>query len=70
MRVKELDDLAAWFKKNVLDVGHCDDADASDVVSYEEVSKAINGEIDVDPQDELDDELSIIEYIIGVDDIK
>ena len=70
MRVDEFDDLAAWFKKNVLDVGHCDDEYASVEVSYAEVTKSKHVERVIEPPDEQDDELSIIEYIIGIDEFK
>ena len=62
MQVQEFEDLADWFKKNVLEIQSLD-YDPIDLVNYEEFSGAETAE----KVNEQDDELRIIEYIIGVD---
>ena len=62
MQVQEFDDLADWFKKNVLDVQSLDYTPV-DLVNYEEFTGAETFE----KVNEQDDELRLIEYIIGVD---
>jgi len=61
MHVQELDELASWFKKNVLEIQSLDD-DVVDMGGYEEFSRAET----VEQVNEQDDELRLIEYIIGV----
>jgi len=62
MQVREFDDLANWFKKNVLEIQSLD-YDPVDLVNHEEFSRAGT----VEKVNEQDDELRLIEYIIGVD---
>ena len=67
MRVKEFDDLAEWFKKNVLDMRqqHVD----SDRYEgpYEETIRARKLRLNREQAKARKDELSLIEYIIGID---
>ena len=62
MQVQEFDDLANWFKKNVLDIQNLDD-DITGLDEYEDSSRAET----VEQVNEQDDELSLFEYIIGID---
>ena len=71
MRIQEFDNLADWFKENVLDVPSTNDEsyvfeayekpDIDDASSTHSVAKKPT---------EAEDELSLIQYIIGIDEIK
>jgi len=73
MQVQELDDLADWFKKNVLDIHKIDDEinglEAHKESSYIEAVDVSNARLNVEQLKEPNDELSLIEYIIGIDGI-
>jgi len=62
MQVQELDDLANWFKKNVLEIQSLDD----DVMDQREYEEALSAEA-LEQLKEADDELGLLEYIIGID---
>ena len=62
MQVQELDDLANWFKKNVLEIQSLDD----DVMDQQEYEEALSAEA-LEQLKEADDELGLLEYIIGID---
>lgn len=62
MQVQELDDLANWFKKNVLEFQSLDD----DVMDQREHEEALSAEA-LEQLKEADDELGLLEYIIGID---
>ena len=62
MQVQELDDLANWFKKNVLEFQSLDD----DVMYQREHEEALSAEA-LEQLKEADDELGLLEYIIGMD---
>jgi len=62
MQVQELDDLANWFKKNVLEFQSLDD----DVMDQREYEEALSAEA-LEQLKEADDELGLLEYIIGID---
>jgi len=73
MQVQELDDLTDWFKKNVLDIHKIDDEitdlEAHKDLSYIEAVDVSNTRLNVEQLKEPNDELSLIEYIIGIDGI-
>jgi len=62
MQVQELDDLANWFKKNVLEIQSLDD----DVMDQREYEEALSAEA-LEQLKQADDELGLLEYIIGID---
>ena len=62
MQVQELDDLANWFKKNVLQIQSLED----DVMDQREYEEALSAEA-LEQLKEADDELGLLEYIIGID---
>ena len=62
MQVQELDDLANWFKMNVLEIQSLDD----DVMDQREHEEALSAEA-LEQLKEADDELGLLEYIIGID---
>ena len=62
MQVQELDDLANWFKKNVLEIQSLED----DVMDEREYEEALSAEA-LEQLKEADDELGLLEYIIGID---
>lgn len=62
MQVQELDDLANWFKKNVLEIQSLDD----DVMDQREYEEALSAEA-LEQLKEADDEFGLLEYIIGID---
>ena len=62
MQVQELDDLANWFKKNVLEIQSLDD----DVMDQREHEEALSAEA-LEQLKQADDELGLLEYIIGID---
>jgi len=74
----ELDNLTEWFKENVLEIHQSGDVAVADDdfdMSVEKPSKGYTeGDgptvLDVESTQEADDELSLIEYIIGVDTIE
>jgi len=62
MQVQELDDLANWFKKNVLEFQSLDD----DVMDQREHEEALSAEA-LEQLKQADDEFGLLEYIIGID---
>ena len=62
MQFQELDDLANWFKKNVLEIQSLDD----DVMDQREYEEALSAEA-LEQLKQADDELGLLEYIIGID---
>ena len=62
MQVQELDDLANWFKMNVLEIQSLDD----DVMDQREHEEALSAEA-LEQLKQADDELGLLEYIIGID---
>ena len=62
MQVQELDDLANWFKKNVLEIQSLDD----DVMDQREYEEALSAEA-LEQLKQADDEFGLLEYIIGID---
>ena len=62
MQVQELDDLANWFKKNVLEIQSLDD----DVMDQREHEEALSAEA-LEQLKQADDEFGLLEYIIGID---
>jgi len=72
MRVQEFDNLADWFKENVLDVQSMDDESYNHEVHVE--SQTDLDDVDqvhpvVEKPTEAEEELSLIEYIIAIDQI-
>lgn len=73
--VQELDSLAGWFKENVLEIHQAE----GDVYEYEgerpnastSLQSLEEGSVSsaIETAQDLHDELSLIEYIIGVDAI-
>jgi len=73
MQVEELDSLAEWFKKNVLEISKANDG-FDELNTFEEAysersdaSKARSSRAQVNEQD---DELSLIEFIIGINEVE
>ncbi|MEP3889749.1 MAG: hypothetical protein ABJN69_04730 [Hellea sp.] len=71
MQVQELNDLADWFKKNVLNF-HESKEDADDI--FLEITPHYSNQADaaaIDMTDVIqakwDEELSLLEFIIGID---
>ena len=62
MQVQELDDLANWFKKNVLEFQSLDDY----VMDQWEHEEALSAEA-LEQLKQADDEFGLLEYIIGID---
>ena len=62
MQVQELDDLANWFKRNVLEIQNLDD----DVMDQWEYEEALTAEA-LEQLKQADDEFGLLEYIIGID---
>jgi len=67
MRVEEFDDLAEWFKKNVLDITQTTVLEDVYEGPYEETTRARRLRLKREQAKARKDELSLIEYIIGVD---
>ena len=67
MRVKEFDDLAEWFKRNVLDMRQQHVESDRYEGLYEETIRARKLRLNREQAKARKDELSLIEYIIGID---
>lgn len=72
MRIREIDDLADWFKVNVWEVRSAD-SQTYDRADYENSdglnTDVINTDSNIEALTVANDELSLIEYIIGIDGI-
>ncbi len=78
MRVYELDSLADWFKENVLEIHQAEDdinaegaygLSTNDEV-YSEAFDDAQASLIFEQAQEQDDQISLIEYIIGIDEIE
>lgn len=71
MRIQEFDNLADWFKENVLDVPNTNDESyVFEVYEEPDIDDASLAHSVAEKPTEADDELSLIQYIIGIDEIK
>ena len=73
MQVEELNDLADWFKTNVFnfhkgDEGF-DDVSAVDSLYHNNDSDAADNDVADEAQARRAEELSLLEFIIGIDNI-
>lgn len=72
MRTQEFNNLADWFKENVLDIP-CTNDESYAPDMYEkphlDTNNIDNGHLELGEPSEAEAELSLIEYIIGIDEI-
>jgi len=78
MQVQELNELASWFKKNVLDIGESDNDVEVDALEDEDhdgvgLDDAVNvnfvGTVEYSEKTRKQDELSLLEFIVGIDNM-